>query len=152
VEALRLKYGSERFPTPLIYESGQKAGDSPASSAGIQDRAIRISGKEVEEVGFEKIRQRLADLQELKIVLLDGFRITRQLSAFRGRAWVKGELGSGTDVRDVCPKVTELDLSRNLFEEWREIAQICLQLEYQRSLRVEQVHSITNSLHHSATN
>lgn len=34
--------------------------------------AIKISGKTVEEVGFEKISQQLANLHELRIVVLDG--------------------------------------------------------------------------------
>lgn len=98
-------------------------------------------------MGFEKIRRRLAELQELRIVLLDGLCITRQLSAFRGRAGVEAELASGTDVKDVSPKIIELDLSRNLFEEWREIAQICVQLENQRSLRVEYAATASQLLH-----
>lgn len=37
--------------------------------------AIRISGKTVEEVGFEKINRQLASLHELRIVILDGLRV-----------------------------------------------------------------------------
>lgn len=43
----------------------------------------------------------------------------------------------GRDVEEACPKAGELDLSRNLFEEWREVADICGQLEKLRNLRVE---------------
>ena len=43
----------------------------------------------------------------------------------------------GEDVKETCPKAVELDLSRNLFEEWREIVSICGQLDRLRDLRVE---------------
>ena len=45
----------------------------------------------------------------------------------------------GSDVKEACPKAVELDLSRNLFEEWREVASVCEQLERLRNLRVEYV-------------
>jgi hypothetical protein len=45
----------------------------------------------------------------------------------------------GQDVKEACPKAVELDLSRNRFEEWREVASICEQLERLRNLRVEYV-------------
>ena len=54
MEALRKKYAS-------------------SDTDGSKDReAIRISGKTVEEVGFEKINRQLASLHELRIVILDG--------------------------------------------------------------------------------
>lgn len=110
---------------------------------------IQISGKEVEEVGFDKIRKRLADLQELRVVLLDGLAVHRPLTEVFERAW--NNLGQGlgansdplrqpgrpTDIRDACPKVLELDLSRNLFERWAEIASICEELADLRSLRCD---------------
>lgn len=43
----------------------------------------------------------------------------------------------GNEVAEACPKTVELDLSRNMFEEWREVASICEQLERVRNLRVE---------------
>ena len=42
--------------------------------------AIRISGKTVEEVGFEKINQQLASLHDLHVVILDGLCIRGILS------------------------------------------------------------------------
>jgi hypothetical protein len=103
--------------------------------------SIRISGKEVEEVGFEKIRKQLAELHELRIVLLDGLCIRRPVDEATKRAW--REYGGGTeyvppsDIFEVCPKITELDLSRNLFEEWADIVSICEQLKNLKSLRVD---------------
>jgi tubulin-specific chaperone E len=92
------------------------------------DGSIEISGKLVEEVGFERIRQQQALLHELRIVLLDGLRIQG--------------LGARTEVRKVqeeiestCPSITELGLSRNLFEDWKDIVDICAPLKKLRVLK-----------------
>ena len=82
--------------------------------------------KTVEEVGFEKIRQQLAILNELKIVLLDGLCLATPRD--------DPELAK---IRETCPKIQELDLSRNLFERWEEVVKICEQLEELRSLKVK---------------
>jgi len=139
VEALKAKYASEGFEDPdvkVIYMRQDHHKDPLAH----QNRPIRISGKEVEEVGFDKIRKQLANLKELRIVILDGLCMSRPVARVTGR---RVEDGSDvwptdlTDIKESCPKAIELDLSRNLFEEWREIASICEQLEKLRSLRAE---------------
>lgn len=86
-------------------------------------------------MGFDKIRRQLAELSELKIVILDGLCMERPEARLKDGAdgWAEGL----TDVKEACPKAKELDLSRNLFEEWREVASICEQLEKVWSLRVE---------------
>ena len=85
-----------------------------------------ISGKVVEEVGFDKIRHQLAQLQELKIVIVDGSCIsTAETEKLK--------------IRDVCPKIVELDLSRNLFESFQDVVEICGELDGQRSLRIKYV-------------
>jgi hypothetical protein len=130
VEALRYKYASEH--TEISFQIG---GPRPA------ERTIKISGKEVEEVGFDKIRKQLAELHELRIVLLDGLCMRRPVDENTRRAWsdyvVFSKPSSLSDIRDVCSKITELDLSRNLFEDWAEIVSICEQLENLKSLRVD---------------
>jgi len=83
-----------------------------------------ISGKVAEEVGFDKIRQQLSQLHELKIILVDGLRINCSEK-------------DGNTVREVCPKIVELDLSRNLFEDWEEVVHICRELDNLRSLRLK---------------
>ncbi|PBP24547.1 CAP-Gly domain-containing protein [Diplocarpon rosae] len=84
---------------------------------------IVISGKTVEEVGFDKIRAQQARLHELKIVLVDGQRISHAEN-------------SPGEIRTVCPKIDELDLSRNLIEKLAEVAEICAELESLKSLRL----------------
>lgn len=101
-------------------------------------RTIKISGKEVEEVGFDKIRERLADLHELRIVILDDLCVAQPLADDMRGAWMSGcntELSN--TVREVCPNVVELDLSRNLFEDVREVVATCEQLHRLNSLKIE---------------
>lgn len=105
------------------------------------EKPIRISGKEAEEVGFDKIAKRLAELHELRIVLLDGLNIHHSVPGDVLELWSQppGDTPSTptTDIRDVCPKITELDLGRNLFTSIHQIAAICGQLEHLKSLRVD---------------
>lgn len=88
-----------------------------------------ISGaKFAEEVGFDKIRAQLAQLHELKIVLVDGLQVDHAENPNRR-------------IRDVCPKIVELDLSRNLFESCSEIIHICGELDNLRTLKLKYVYS-----------
>ena len=101
----------------------KKYASSTAEDLAATANAILISGKTVEEVGFDKIRRQLAELQELRIVVLDGACI----------ATVESDL-DGQNL-----KIIELDLSRNLFESWHDIAAICNSLVNLQSLRLEYV-------------
>ncbi|RDL42272.1 uncharacterized protein BP5553_02251 [Venustampulla echinocandica] len=87
------------------------------------DKQIEISGKVVEKVGFDKIRKQLAQLNELKIVLVDGLRINC------------AEKPSRT-IRETCPKIVELDLSRNLFEDFEVVVHVCGGLDNLRTLKL----------------
>lgn len=98
--------------------------DQKPVSSGPQ---IVISGKVAEEVGFDKIRRQQAQLSELKIVILDGLRID---SAARVGAHEK-------PIHDVCPKVTELNLSRNLLTSHGTVVEICSHLSNLRGLRLK---------------
>src|SRR4051794_11021761 len=60
VEAVHKKYGMDLTAEP--------------ASAPIE-KPIEISGKVVENVGFEKIKRQQAQLERLEIVLVDGYRI-----------------------------------------------------------------------------
>lgn len=142
VEALKSKYASDdpdggeeeglEDPDVEIVFDLQKRGDGVGRKAR---REVKFSGKVAEEVGFDKIRRQLAQLSELRIIILDGLCMWRPEA--RGERWMAE--GQASDVREACPKALELDLSRNLFEEWREVAGICEQLENLGSLRVEYV-------------
>ncbi|KAL0261145.1 hypothetical protein SLS55_004841 [Diplodia seriata] len=138
VEALKQKYASEPVEDPSVSNIdivvfGKAPDNVPVNSSG---KVIMISGKEAEEVGFDKIRKKLANLKELRIVLLDGMCMERPFSKlFEHAAEITVE--KLTDVKDASPSIQELDLSRNLFEEWREVASICVQLENLRRLKVD---------------
>lgn len=112
VDAVREKYG-----TPATTDDSDE---------------IVISGKTVEEVGFDKIRAQQARLHELKIVLVDGQRVSRAENVL-------------LEIRSVCPKIEELDLSRNLFTNFSEVAKICSELDSLKNLRIRQVSLVYGS-------
>ncbi len=79
---------------------------------------IYISGKEAEEVGFEKFSQRQSKLQGIHVLVLDHMRISNCSSTY-----VDGE---NTPIRELCADITELDLGGNLFETIDEIVNLCV--------------------------
>ncbi|PMD64079.1 uncharacterized protein K444DRAFT_609404 [Hyaloscypha bicolor E] len=87
---------------------------------------IEISGKVVQEVGFDKIREQQSQLHELKIVLVDGMRINK----------AQYDPRKHLEISIVCPKIVELDLSRNLFENFWQIMEISKHLVELRKLRL----------------
>jgi tubulin-specific chaperone E len=114
VSALNLKYASD----------AAKADDSTPK------KQITISGKVAEEVGFDKIRRQQARLAELKNVFLDGTQIAYASPP-------PDQAGSEQSISQVCPKVTELDLSRNLFDRLGTVVDICSELKNLQVLRVK---------------
>jgi hypothetical protein len=129
LEALREKYASESEHS-LVQ-------NAPISGATVRGQAIEISGKVVEEVGFDKIRKQLAELQELRIVLLDGLRITGVLASYDQDQ--DGHSVAAAKIGETCPKITELDLSRSLLSRWRDVWDICNQLKHLKRLRLKYV-------------
>ncbi|GKZ18476.1 hypothetical protein AbraIFM66951_003354 [Aspergillus brasiliensis] len=128
IEALREKYASE-FLAQETARQGQ--GNNIAGDA--LHKPIEISGKVVEEVGFDKIRKQLARLQELKIVLLDGL----QVAGVLGHDALAEEIESAyAEIEQTCPQITELDLSRNLLTTWSGVARICERLKFLKALKL----------------
>ncbi|KAL9092281.1 MAG: hypothetical protein Q9165_004455 [Trypethelium subeluteriae] len=136
LEALNAKYASDGSNTSNI---SHKASENGAGHQTLlRQGPVHISGKIAEEIGFDKVRQQLANLNELRIVILDGMNIS-QLSQ---RIRTSNALGNEDSVlveriMQISPKISELDLSRNLFEDWTEISYICSQLGHLRSLRLD---------------
>jgi len=128
VEAIRLKYASDL----------EREQPNPNGSLDTTNDVIRISGKDVEEVGFDKIRAEMANLQALRVVILDTLCMcrpqARRPSVFRQDESQEQEYTR--DVQDTSPNIVDLDLSCNLFEEWNEAVEICRQLRGLRSLQV----------------
>ncbi|KJZ78425.1 hypothetical protein HIM_02463 [Hirsutella minnesotensis 3608] len=108
IAALRAKYASEATPE--------------SKDGGVPDSQIVISGKVAEEMGFDKVRRRLAQLVDLKIVILDG-------------SCVAAATGEGdASIRDTCPSIVHLDLSRNLLDSLSPVVEICAELPALRQL------------------
>lgn len=134
--------GRSASPTAASFIRPSRPSDQPASffealkrkyaSSSAEDitataNEIHISGKTVEEVGFEKIRRQLAELQELRVVVLYGASIVA--------------IDSDLDKHEL--KIIELDLSRNLLESWYEITAICSSLHCLQNLKLEYVHDVS---------
>ena len=127
LEGLREKYASESVNS-LTY-------NDLVSGATARGKAIEISGKVVEEVGFDKIRKQLAELQELRIVLLDGLRVVGVLASYDQAQVLDSE--EAQKIGETCPKITELDLSRSLLSRWRDVWDICNQLKHLKKLKLK---------------
>lgn len=129
LEALHQKYASE-FEEEL---AKRKA----AGHDDIQmNEPILFNGKVAEEVGFEKIRKQLAELQDLKFVILDNQLISGVFDRDDAvdEQLYREELDK---IEQTCPKIVELDLSRNLLGRWRDVRDICAQLKQLRSLKLK---------------
>ena len=93
-------------------------------------------------MGFEKVRQQQAILNELRVVVLDGLCVAGLLSdcsilnpqSQEWQAYVE-------EVHQTCPKVRELDLSRSLIERRIDIVGICGALPDLRRLVLRYHHS-----------
>ncbi|KAI9864795.1 MAG: hypothetical protein M1813_002565 [Trichoglossum hirsutum] len=121
LEALHKKYASGAQKTTLS--------EGLSDKQTVIEAPIQWGSKVVEEVGFEKIRRQLAVLNELRIVILDGMCIS---SVSRGK---RGE-DTAEEIRQTCPKIIELDVGRNLFEQWIDVVHICEGLKGLKSLRI----------------
>ncbi|OAX83423.1 hypothetical protein ACJ72_02222 [Emergomyces africanus] len=121
-----LQAANEKYVSELEHTS---SGDGGVSSS----KPIEISGKIVEEVGFEKIRKQLAELHELRFVLLDGMCVYGVLAGEGSREEYENEL---ENIRKTCPKIIELDLSRNILRKWADVADICKQLKHLKILKL----------------
>ena len=128
LDALRFKYAAEDVNSSTSTASKHCHGSSLPNG-----NVIEISGKVVEEVGFKQIRQHQAALQNLRIVLLDGLRIS---GITLGREDPAATSAAQEAVAQTCPELVELDLGWNLLETWTAVAEICLPLKNIKVLKV----------------
>ena len=127
LEALRFKYADDETVPWRSISNSRETGETNSNNA------IEISGKVVEEVGFERIRKEQSVLQNLWIVLLDGLRV----GGIRQQAGVRIEIViAREEIKKTCPAIVELDLGWNLLEKLTDIAEICLALEKLRILKL----------------
>lgn len=75
-------------------------------------------------VGFDEVAMKQSNFQELEVINLRLQNVSNN----------DGQI----NLRDVCPNVVELDISKNLFTEWTIIFNICLQLELLKWLNISE--------------
>ena len=116
--------------------------DGPEGTAA--EQKIQISGKTVEEVGFDKINRQLAALQELKIVVLDGLCVAGVNSSPQeledNASHPTNQISRWSFVEELKSKdlsIVELDLSRNLLETWIDVIGICGALKFLAALELK---------------
>lgn len=109
-------------PTRTLLEAINSKYAAPSKADGYDGHnhqdPIEISGKTVEEVGFDKIRKQLSHLADLKIVLVDGLNVSAVADGTTSTKFAQEELG------EVCPSITELDIGWNPFETWQDVVNV----------------------------
>ena len=88
---------------------------------------VYISGKQAEEIGFEKFHQRQAKLLGILVLVLDHLQIQHHSDAPNEEA----------SIAETCADITDLDLSGNLFETFGEVAQLCHYLPKLRAVTLD---------------
>lgn len=107
LSALHEKYASD---------TGQYAGGPDAQIVTFG------GGKVAQEMGFDKIRKQQSKLEDLKFVILDGMRISRARDEGEGK------------ISEICPSITQLDMSRCLWESMDGVVEVCGELPNLRKL------------------
>ena len=122
----------------------KKYNSSDGPKGTTAEQKIQISGKTVEEVGFDKINRQLAALQELKIVVLDGLCVagvdSSPQEAKDNASHPTNQNSRWSFVEELNSKdlsVVELDVSRNLLETWIDVIGICSALKYLAALELK---------------
>jgi DNA-directed RNA polymerase subunit H (RpoH/RPB5) len=111
------------------------APNADGENANHPDRQIVTFGTKVaQEMGFDKLRRQLAKLEDLKIVILDSMKIA-------------GILEEEGKIRQTCPRIMQLDLSRNLLEKAGDVVNICRELGALTKLSLTYVFKISLSQH-----
>nr|XP_036583515.1 tubulin-specific chaperone [Colletotrichum truncatum]KAF6792558.1 tubulin-specific chaperone [Colletotrichum truncatum] len=111
-------------PQSFVAALNGKYASEAAAEREPEIQIVFFGKKPAEEVGFDKIRRQLARVEDLTIVILDGTCIAVDVAP--------GDKG----VKETSPLIIELDLSRNLFEEFIQVVRICQELVSLRSLRL----------------
>lgn len=92
-----------------------------------QPAQIVIGTKVAEEMGFDKIRRQMAELTEMKVAIVDCARVDKAVA------------DGDASIQDTCPKIAQLDISRNLFESVGPVVDICAGLPALRKLAIKYV-------------
>ncbi|KIV79971.1 hypothetical protein PV11_07509 [Exophiala sideris] len=120
LEGIKFKYAPSTTPK------------SVGQSASVGNAAIEISGKVVEEVGFDRIKKQLSLLADLKIILVDELAISGIVARAASSVEVKD---AQRELQQTCPNIVELDIGWNTIETWQDVANICLPLKRLKILK-----------------
>ena len=117
LEALHSKY------TPNVLER------NPTTR---HEQRIEISGKTVEEIGFDKIMKEQAALEKLRFAVLDKLNLKGIVDdhCLRHRVFE-----AQVELQRLCPDVIELEISWNLLETWQDLVDIVAAFPQLRVLR-----------------
>ncbi|KAJ3241791.1 hypothetical protein HDU81_010435 [Chytriomyces hyalinus] len=131
LSALRVKYSNRSSKTRRSDQIEK------VKSSGLRTRAV---GEEVdvELVGWDKTRKQQSELERISIVGLAGMHIgwlDPALTAISRRTFAPADQARG-NISAVCPAIEDLDLSRNLFSNWHDVARITMELKKLESLRL----------------
>lgn len=117
LEAIRFKYSPSTSDTAKIET---------------EESTIEISGKVVEEVGFDRIQKQLSILADLKIVLVDEL----VLSGIAPHGASKEDIRNAqAELGQTCPNIVELDLGWNTVETWQDVAEMCVPFKKMKILK-----------------
>lgn len=103
-----------------LHEKYASDGDGVDPDAGV----VIFGTKVAQEMGFDKIRRKLAQVEDLTVVILDGLRVASARD------------DNEPAIAERCPSITQLDLGRNLFESLAPVVEICGELQNLRTLRL----------------
>ena len=120
LEAIKFKYAQTNVPV----QADEKG--------GAVDNAIEISGKVVEEVGFDRIQKQLSVLTDLKIVLVDELVVSGVAIRNASRKDIRS---AQLELARTCPNIVELDLGWNVIETWQDVVDMCSSLRKLKILK-----------------
>ncbi|XP_047109126.1 tubulin-specific chaperone E [Schistocerca piceifrons] len=117
-------------PEAIRERYGEVKGDE---TAGIDRKGLELLQKEInarflEVVGFDKVNRQQSDFSKLQVVWLREHQVSTA--------------GSPGELFQLCPRIRELDLSRNLLNNWTAVAEIAIQLQFLRILNVSENHLV----------
>lgn len=116
------------FLTAMRQKYGSGDGDD------LDNQALRIGGKEVDEVGFNLINQMQSAWSDLKYISLNSLCI-HGISAAPGPREARRIAVAQSE--SMILQCKELDLSRNLIENWSDVVDICSALSELRVLKLK---------------
>lgn len=110
----------------------RKYGSGDSHDRDIQ--ALQIGGKEVDEVGFDIITQLQSAWSDLKVISLNGLCI----SGVSAEPWLpESRQVARAQIASLGLKCRELDLSRNLLENWHDVVDICFAMPELQTLKLK---------------